>query len=86
MDHLQLDVLADQPTQQVRQLDQDVGDVDDRGCSVCWRGEGQQLAHQVGGPVGVLLDLHDVGEGRVARPEAHQQEVAEPDSSRSAGC
>ena len=44
--------------------------------------EGEQLAHQVGGAVGVLLDLHDVGEGLVARPVAQQQQIAEADHRR----
>ena len=50
-----------------------------RGCRRLLAREGQQLAHQVGGAVGVLLDLHDVGEGRIARPEAQQQQIAEAD-------
>ena len=79
---LQLDVLADQPAQQMRQLDQHVGDVEDARLQGLLAREGQELAHQIGGAVGVLLDLHDVGEGRVARPEAHQQEVAEADHRR----
>ncbi len=37
------------------------------------------MAYQIGGAIGVLLDLHDVGKGRVARPEPHQQQVAEAD-------
>ena len=44
--------------------------------------EGEQLAHEVGGAVGVLLDLHDVGEGLVARLVAQQQQVAEADHRR----
>ena len=35
------------------------------------------MSHQIGGAVGVLLDLHDVGKRGIARLEAHQQEVAE---------
>jgi hypothetical protein len=76
---LQFDVLADQAAQQVRQLDQHVGDVEDARLQGLLAREGQQLAHQIGGAVGVLLDLHDVGEGRVAGLEAHQQQVAEAD-------
>ena len=41
--------------------------------------EGQKLADQAGGPVGVLLDVHDVLEGRVARPVVGEQEVGEAD-------
>ena len=79
---LQLDILADQPAQQVRQLDQHVGDVEDARLQGLLAREGQQLAHEIGGAVGVLLDLHDVGEGRVARPEPHQQQIAEADHRR----
>jgi hypothetical protein len=41
--------------------------------------ERQQLAHQIGGAVGVLFDLHDVGKGRVAWPRAQQQQIAKSD-------
>ena len=37
--------------------------------------ERQQLPHQAGGAVGVLLDLHDVLERRVGRLVRVQQEV-----------
>src|SRR4030095_16434284 len=73
------DVLADQAAQQVRQLGQDVRDVDDARLQGLLAREGEQLAHQVGGAVGILLDLHDVGEGLVAGAVAHQQQVAEAD-------
>ena len=38
-------------------------------------GERQELAHQIGGAVGVLLDLHDVGEILVAGLVVQQQQV-----------
>ena len=79
MDHRELDVLADQPAQQMRQLDQDVGHVEHARLQGLLAREGEQLAHQVGGAVGVLFDLHDIGEGLVARPVAQQQQVREPD-------
>src|SRR3546814_13946926 len=44
--------------------------------------KGKKLAHQVGGAVGVLLDLHDVGERLVARPVAQQQQVGKADHRR----
>src|SRR6266478_241510 len=37
------------------------------------------MTHKIGGSVGILLDLHDVGKRRVTRLKAQQQEVAEPD-------
>ena len=79
VDELQLDILADQAAQQVRQLDQHVADIEHARLQRLLAREGQQLPHEIGGAVAVLLDLHDVGEGRVARPEPHQQQVAEPD-------
>ena len=82
MDDGEVDVLADQAAQQVRQLGQHVGDVEHPRLQALLAREGEQLAHQVGGAVGVLLDLHDVGEGLVARPVAQQQEVAEADHRR----
>ncbi len=82
MHDLELDVLADEAAQQVRELRQHVGDAEDAGLQGLLAREGQELAHQVRGAVGVLLDLHDVGEGRVARPEAQQQQVAEADHRR----
>ena len=76
---LQFDILANQPAQQVRQLDQHVGDVEDARLQGLLARERQELPHEIGGAVGVLLDLHDVGEARVARLEAHQQQIAEAD-------
>ncbi len=37
--------------------------------------KGEQLPHQTGGAVGVLLDLHDVAEGRIGRPVIGEQQV-----------
>ena len=42
-------------------------------------GEGQKLPHQARGPVGVLLDLHDVLEGRIGRAVVGEQQVAVAD-------
>ena len=41
--------------------------------------EGEQLAHEARGPVRVLLDLHDVLEGRIRRPVVGEQQVAVAD-------
>ena len=79
MNELQRDRLADEAAQQVRELGQDVGQVEGLRLQRLAARERQQLTHQSGGAVGVLLDLHDVGEGLVARRVAQQQEVAEPD-------
>ena len=45
-------------------------------------GESEQLAHQIRRAVGVLADLHDVGEGRVAGLMAQQQQIAKTDHRR----
>ena len=49
-------------------------------CSVCGRKrlaarEGEQLPHQPGRPIGVLLDLHDVLEGRIGRAVIGEQKI-----------
>ncbi len=62
MGHFHLDVFADEAADQVAQLGQHIGEVDGFGLQRLPARESQQLAHQVGGAVGVLLDLHDVGE------------------------
>ena len=61
------------------ELDQHVGNIEDPRLQRLLARERQQLAHQIGGAVGVLLDLHDVGKGRVARPRTQQQQVAKAD-------
>ena len=49
------------------------------GCKRLTAREGQQLPHQAGGPVGVLLDVHDVLVGGIRRPMRLQQQVGEAD-------
>ena len=44
--------------------------------------EGQQLAHQIGGAVGILLDVHDIGESRVGGPHLGQQQIGKADDRR----
>ena len=41
--------------------------------------EGEQLPHQRGRAVGILLDVHDVREGRVRRPVVGEQQVGRHD-------
>ena len=41
--------------------------------------EGEKLAHKARGPVGVLLDLHDVLEGRIGGPVVGEQQIAVAD-------
>ena len=78
----QLDSLADQAAQQVRQLGQHIGQHQDLGLQRLLAREGEQLTHQVGRAVGVLFDLHDVGEGLIARRMAQQQKIAKADHRR----
>ena len=70
-----LDLLADQPAHHVLQLGQNVAELQHLGPQRLPAREGQQLAHQAGRPVAVLLDLHDVLEGRIGRPVVGQQQV-----------
>ena len=79
MHHDQLRFLAQQPAQQVRQFRQHLGDVKQPRLQRLLAREGQQLAHQRRRAVGVLLDLHNVGEGLIAGPVALQQQVAKTD-------
>ena len=76
---LELDVVADQAGKQHAQIGQHVGQVQHLRPQRLLAREGQQLAHQRGRPVGVLLDVHDVGEGRVRRPMVGQQQVRRHD-------
>ena len=75
----ELDVLAEQPLQQDRQVGQRVAEREHLRPQRLPAREGQQLPHQAGGAVGVLLDVHDVLEGRVARPVVGEQQVGEAD-------
>ena len=45
-------------------------------------GEGKQLPHEPRGAVRILLDVHDVLEGRIGRAVVHQEEVGEADDRR----
>ena len=72
---LQLDVLAEQPPEQDRQLRQHVAELHALRPQGLLAREGKQLAHEPGGAVRVLLDVHDVLEGRIGRPVIHQEEV-----------
>ena len=82
VDDVELDVDADQAAQEVGQLGEHVGDVQHLGLQGLLAGEGEELAHQIGGAVGVLLDLHDVGEVLLAGGMAQEQQIAEADDHR----
>ena len=82
VDDVELDVDADQTAQEVGQLGEHVGDVQHLGLQGLLAGEGEELAHQIGGAVGVLLDLHDVGEVLLAGGMAQEKQIAEADDHR----
>ena len=64
VDDVERDRLADEPAQQHLQFRQHVVELQRLRPHRLPAGEGEQLAHEAGGPVGVLLDLHDVLAGR----------------------
>ena len=69
-------LVGQQAVQQVRELGERVLEVDDGRAQRLLAREGEQLAHQRGGAVGVLADLHQVAVLDVGDVVAHQQEVA----------
>ncbi len=70
--------LAEQPVQQVRDLGDHVGQLQDLRAQRLLAREGEQLAGQAGGAVRVGADLLDVVIIAVARRVAHQHQVAGP--------
>ena len=44
--------------------------------------EGEKLTHKIRRPVGILLDLHGIGEGLVTGLMTLQQQIAKPDDRR----
>ena len=75
MHDVERDLLADQPAQQHRQVVQRLAEIEHLRPQRLLARERQQLPHQARGPVGVLLDLHDVLEGRIGRLVRVEQEV-----------
>ena len=73
---IELDALAEQALQQHRQFVEPIVEVEHLRPQGLAAREGEQLAHQARGPVGVLLDLHDVLEGRIGRPVVGEQQIA----------
>ena len=72
---VEFDRLADQPAQQHLQVGQHFAELQRLRPQRLAAREGEQLPHQAGGPVGVLLDLHDVLEGRIGRAVVGEQQV-----------
>ena len=75
MDDVELHVLADQPAQQHGQVGDRFAEIEHLRAQRLLARERQQLPHQAGSPVGVLLDLHDVLERRIGRAVRVQQEI-----------
>ena len=71
----ELHALAEEALQQQRQVRQRLAELHDLGPQRLAAREGEQLAHEARGPVRVLLDLHEVLEGRIGRPVAREQQV-----------
>ena len=69
------DRLADQTAQQHLQLRQHFAELQRLRPQRLPAREGEQLPHQPGRPVGVLLDLHDVLEGRIGGAVIAEQQV-----------
>ena len=82
VNELQLDVLAKEPSQKDRQVGEHLAQRKDLRPERLTARERQQLPHQAGGAVGVLLDVHDVLEGRVARPVIGEKQIGETDDRR----
>ena len=75
MHHVERDLLADQPAQQHGEVGQHLAEIEHLRPQRLPAREGQQLPHQARGAVGVLLDLHDVLEGRIGRLVRVEQEI-----------
>jgi hypothetical protein len=72
----QLDLLPHQAVQQVHQVGHRVAQIDDLELQFLLTRERQKLAHQRRRAVGVLGDLHQIAEIRIALVMAQQQQVA----------
>ncbi len=79
MDDLQFDVFAEKPRQEHAEFGQRIAELDRLGAQRLAAREGKQLPHERGRPVRILLDVHNVLEGRVARPMRGEEKIGEPD-------
>ena len=76
---LELDRLAEQPGEQHGDVGERLVELDHLRPKRLPPRERQELPHQAGGAVGVLLDVHDVLEGRIGRPVVGEEQVGEAD-------
>ena len=72
---VEFDLLADEAAHQHLEVRQHVADLQDLRTQRLAAREGEQLADEARRAVGVLLDLHDVLEGRIGRPVIGEQQV-----------
>src|SRR6516164_6919218 len=63
----------------MREIDKNVGNVENPRLKRLLPRESQQLPHEIGSPVRILLDLHDIRKRGIPRLKAQQQEIAESD-------
>lgn len=67
MIEFKFDICADQPPQQIGRFAQHLGHIENLGLQRLLARKCKELTDQIGGPVGVLLDLLDIGKRLVAR-------------------
>src|SRR5579872_586194 len=72
---LELDPLTDEAAQQILQFRENVGELQYLRPKRLAPRKSEQLPYQASGPIGVLLDLHDVLKGRIRRPMIGEQKV-----------
>ena len=82
----EIDVLADQPPQHLEHARHGVVQVQDLGRDGLLAGKGQQLPGEVGGTLGGLLDLLEVGMERLRRGAAASWPVPHGPGSLTACC
>ena len=74
--HGELDLVAHQALEQLTDLAHHVGQLEDHGAQSLLAAEGEQLAGQAGGAVGIGLDLLDIVVIAVTRRVAQEHEIA----------
>ena len=72
---IDLDLFAHEATQENLEVGQDIAELQDLRAQRLAAREGEQLSHQTRSAVGVLLDLHDVLEGRIGWPVIGEQQI-----------
>ena len=73
-------LFADEPLEQHVEVGQHLAEIEHLRAQRLLARKRQEMAHQARRPVGVLLDLHDVGKGRIGRLVRAQQKVGRHDN------